>query len=72
MNKNLEMGPGVGERFEKRDLERTKSSKIGTWNVSDPPVTLSKRWPPRNFLYHQLWLIGIAAFITALNYSKEN
>ena len=28
MNENLEMGPGVDEKFEKRDLERTKVRKM--------------------------------------------
>ena len=30
MDKNLKMGPRADEKFEKRDLERTKSSKNET------------------------------------------
>ena len=30
MDKNLKMGPRADEKFEKRDLEWTKSSKNGT------------------------------------------
>ena len=30
MNKNLKMGPRADERFEKRNLEGTKSLKNGT------------------------------------------
>ena len=33
MDENLKMGPGTEEKFEKRDLERTKSSRKGTYNV---------------------------------------
>ena len=29
MDKNLETGPTADEKFEKRDPERTKSSKMG-------------------------------------------
>ena len=29
MDKNLKMGPGAEEKFERRNLERTKSSKNG-------------------------------------------
>ena len=37
MDKNLHMGPREDEKFEQRDLERTKCSKNGTYKVSDPP-----------------------------------
>ena len=30
MDKNLKMGPRANEKFEKRDIEGTKSSKNGT------------------------------------------
>ena len=37
MDKNLKMEPGADGKFEKCDLERTKSSKNGTLIVSDSP-----------------------------------
>ena len=43
MDKNLQMGPKVDEKFEKRDLERTKSSRNGIQKDPPSPVTFSKR-----------------------------
>ena len=37
MDKNLKIGPRADEEFEKRDLERTKSLKDGTYKVFPPP-----------------------------------
>ena len=37
MDKNLKMGPKADRKFEKRNIERTKSSKNGTWKVLDAP-----------------------------------
>ena len=48
MDKNLKMGPGADEKFEKRDLEWTKSSKKWDLKVSDP-LSLSLRDVPQGF-----------------------
>ena len=40
MNKNLKMGPRADEKFEKRDLEGTKSLKKGPKNVGSPSPSL--------------------------------
>ena len=36
MDINVKMGPRADENFEKRDLQRTKSSKNGTYLSGDP------------------------------------
>ena len=40
MDKNLEMEPRADEKFEKRDLERTKSWKMGFKKCRTPSSSL--------------------------------
>ena len=66
MDKNLKMGPYGYKKIEERDLERTKSSKNGTYKVSDllspsargdpgtvPRVMVPNTMPAKINLWHQ-------------------